>query len=64
VANATTPVFIQHLDSPASGSAITYSVRVGPSLGTVNFAYNSNGGTRRYGGQASAVLTLTEIKDS
>jgi|688.fasta_scaffold45152_2 hypothetical protein len=64
VANAFTPVFIQHLDSPASGSAITYSVRVGPSVGTVNFAYNSNGGTRRYGGQASAVLTLTEIKDS
>ena len=64
VANATTPVFIQHLDSPASGSSLTYSVRVGPSVGTVNFAYNSNGGTRRFGGAASAVLTLTEIKAS
>jgi hypothetical protein len=64
VANSLTPVFIQHLDSPASGSALTYSVRVGPSSGTANFAYNSNGGTRRYGGAASAVLTLTEIKAS
>jgi hypothetical protein len=64
VANAFTPVFIQHLDAPASGSALTYSVRVGPSLGTVNLAYNSNGGTRRFGGAASAVLTLTEIKAS
>lgn len=64
VANATTPVFIQHLDSPATASAVTYSMRVGPSVGTVNFAYNSNGGTRRYGGTAAAVLTLTEIKAS
>ena len=64
VANETTPIFIQHLDSPATASAVTYSVRTGPSNGSVNLAYNSNGAARRFGGSAAAVLTLTEIKAS
>jgi hypothetical protein len=64
VANETLPVAIHHFDSPATASAVTYSVRIGPSLGTVAIGYNSNGGTRRFGGAASAVLTLTEVKAS
>lgn len=49
------------LDSPASTSAQTYSVRCGPgSSGTIGI--NGTTGSRLYGGVAAVTLTLQEIK--
>lgn len=53
-----TCVSITHLDSPASASAQTYSVRVGTSSGTVRL--NGDTTTRLYGGTSACTLTLME----
>ncbi len=51
------------LDSPASASAQTYSVRVGP-VGAITVRLNGNTATRIFGGAAKCTLTLTEIEAS
>lgn len=51
---------INHLDSPASASAQTYSVRVGPASGTTRLNGQTSG--RLYGGTSVCTLTLMEIK--
>jgi hypothetical protein len=57
------PHTVEVLDAPASGSAVTYSVRVGATASP--FQIYINGQTTRYfGGASAATLTLTEIKDS
>lgn len=59
-ADAETVLTIEVLDSPASASAQTYSVRVGPSnAGTVYVNGLSTG--RLFGGVAPCTLTLMEI---
>jgi hypothetical protein len=47
------------LDSPASASAQTYSVRVGANTGIVRL--NGSTAARQYGGAASSTLTLMEV---
>lgn len=49
------------LDSPASASAQTYSVRVGP-VGAVTIRMNGNAAGRFFGGSSKCTLTLTEIE--
>lgn len=58
--SATTTFILEDLDSPASASAVTYSVRMGVSAGT----YRLNGYTagRLFGGASQATLTVQEIK--
>ncbi len=53
-------VSICHLDSPASASAQTYSVRVGLSAGTLRLNGLTSG--RLYGGASACTLTLMEIE--
>jgi hypothetical protein len=48
------------LDSPASASAVTYSVNVGP-VGAVTVRLNGNTTTRLFGGASACTLTLTEV---
>ena len=50
---------ITHLDSPASASAQTYSVRVGPASGTTRL--NGTASARLYGGASACTLTLMEV---
>ena len=51
---------VTNLDSPASASAQTYSVRVGPDSGTMRL--NGTLAARLYGGASACTLTLMEIK--
>jgi hypothetical protein len=51
---------ITHLDSPATTSSTTYSVRVGPDAGTVRL--NGLFNARLFGGASACTLTLMEIK--
>ena len=55
------PVFIgmDYIDSPATTSSTTYSVRVGASSGTARI--NGTSTTRLFGGTAKATLILTEL---
>lgn len=58
--NATSPIPATVLDSPATTSALTYSVRIGA---TASSAYlNGVPGGRNYGGSSRAIMTLQEIK--
>jgi hypothetical protein len=50
---------INHLDSPASASAVTYSVRVGPD--SDNMRLNGKNSGRKFGGASKCTLTLMEI---
>jgi hypothetical protein len=59
-ASFTYSMFLDYLDSPASTSAITYSVR-GGNNGASDLFLNGNGATRLFGGAASCTLTLTEV---
>lgn len=54
------PVTLTFLDSPATTSATTYEVRVGPPSGTVRL--NGIETARRFGGVGVSTLTLSEIK--
>ena len=51
------------LDAPASASAQTYSVRVGP-VGAITIRMNGSTGGRNFGGASHCTLTLTEIEAS
>lgn len=57
-AQATIKVMI--LDSPASASAQTYTVRVGPTAGSAFL--NGSNAERRFGGTSACTLTVSEIK--
>lgn len=55
------PIEIEDMDSPATTSATTYTVRAGPtSAGTIRF--NGQTGTRIFGGTQAATLIAQEIK--
>lgn len=54
------PVTLTFLDSPATTSATTYEVRVGPPSGTVRL--NGIETARRFGGVGVSTLTLSEIR--
>jgi hypothetical protein len=61
-----TPNFLRHLsfeylESPASTSALTYRMRVGPNS-AVNMRMNGNSTSRLLGGVNRTTLTLEEIK--
>jgi hypothetical protein len=49
------------LDSPASASAVTYSVRVGPATGGTTVRLNGSTSSRAFGGASTCTLTLSEI---
>lgn len=49
------------LDSPATTSATTYSVNVGP-VGAVTVRLNGNTSTRLFGGASACTLTVSEIE--
>lgn len=49
------------LDSPASASAQTYSVRVGPNGAATHVRLNGSSVGRQYGGAASSTLTVMEV---
>lgn len=53
------PLSIIKVDSPATTSAVTYTIRVGGGSGSV---YLNGSLTRLFGGAAAATLTATEIK--
>jgi hypothetical protein len=55
-----TAVAIEYIDSPASASAVTYTVRVGPDA-AVTVRLNGAAGTRLLGGNQAASLVLEEI---
>jgi hypothetical protein len=57
------PHTVEVLDAPASGSAVTYSVRVGATASPFQIYINGQA-TRYVGGASAATLTLTEIKAS
>ena len=54
------PLVAQVMDSPASASALTYTVRVGGSSADISLNGNTTNGY--FGGAARVVLTLHEIK--
>jgi hypothetical protein len=58
------PHIVEVLDAPASGSAVTYSVRVGTNASPYQMYINGSPTVRYYGGASAATLTLTEIKAS
>lgn len=61
--NADSPACVQFefLDSPASASAQTYTVRVGAETGSA-IRLNGTTGARRFGGTSACTLTVEEIK--
>jgi hypothetical protein len=56
-------VSFEFLDSPATTSATTYSVRVGPSASAVYY-FNGDSAGRKFGTTPKSTLTLMEIKAS
>jgi hypothetical protein len=52
---------ISYIDSPASASAQTYTVRIGDAAAT-NIRLNGTKAARRLGGVSGATLTVTEIR--
>lgn len=62
-ANSWQQFYLEFLDSPASASQQTYSIRVGTNGGNaVNFNGTAGGsGTRFFGGAASTTLTLEQV---
>jgi hypothetical protein len=61
--NYPAPLNIQFLDSPATATATTYSVRIGATLANT-FYINGNSTGRRFGATPKTSITLTEIKAS
>lgn len=57
-----TGLSLQYLDSPASISAQTYSIRVGSSSSDIALNGRTNSLARVFGGQAAATMILQEIK--
>lgn len=55
-------ISLSYLDSPATTSSTTYSVRVGGATGVTSFYLNGNSSIRLYGGVNVSSLTLSEIK--
>jgi hypothetical protein len=55
------PLTVSVLHGPATTSAVTYKLRVGPSTGTL-YVLGTGSTTRRFGGAARVTLTAQEIK--
>lgn len=55
-------VGMSFLDSPATASAVTYSVRVGHHTAGNNLTINGENSARKYGGASTATLILMEVK--
>jgi len=51
---------LEEFDAPATASAVTYTVRIGVSAGSVRLNGQTDG--RKFGGAAQATLTVQEIK--
>lgn len=60
--NWPTMLALEKDDSPATTSATTYTIRIGPQSGGYNMKINGAGNTRVHGGAARAVLVVEEIK--
>jgi hypothetical protein len=55
-----TPFGLTYMDSPATTSAVTYKIRVGPAASTIRL--NGHTSSRFHGGTQRATLVLQEIK--
>lgn len=58
--NALIQVFLEYLDSPASASQQTYSIRAGTAAGNT-IRFNGSSSARLFGGAASAALMLEQV---
>jgi hypothetical protein len=61
-ANFRRTLVLEFQDSPATTSAVTYKIRVGPDSGTARL--NGSPGGRLFGGAARATLVLQELKQA
>lgn len=56
------PIMFSYIDSPATASSVTYSVRAGnAAVSPATFTINGGAGARKFGGVSACTLILTEL---